>query len=50
MVDHLKNIRKFDFQIDRYDNDPFFKNPLVKLRMNKRKKRDKNQTKIVSIR
>lgn len=50
MVEQLKNMRKFDFQLDRYDNDPFLKNPLMKLRINKtkRKKRDKNQAKLVS--
>lgn len=48
MVDHLKNMRKFDFPIDRYDNDPYLKHPLLKMNKTKRKKRDKNQAKLVS--
>lgn len=51
MVEHLKNIRKFDFPLDRFDNDPYLKNPLMKLRINttKRKKQSKRRKKVVSI-
>lgn len=53
MFEQMKNIRKYDFPLDRYDNDPFLKNPLLKYRQNrikaKRLKRnDKQQTKFVS--
>lgn len=49
MFDQMKNIRKFDFPLDRYDNDPFKKNPLMKMRKkaSKRMQCDKNR-KIVS--
>lgn len=48
MVDHFKNIRKFNFPLDRYDNDPFLKNPLMKLRINTAKRmKFKRRTKIV---
>lgn len=50
----MKNIRKFDFPLDRYDNDPFLKNPILKYRQNKTKARrtkrnDKQPAKIVSV-
>lgn len=53
MFDQMKNIRKFDFPLDRYDNDPFLKNPLLKYRQNKNKakrikRNDKQQAKLVS--
>lgn len=53
MFDSMKNIRKFDFPLDRYDNDPFLKNPLLKHRLNKTKAKrpkgkDKQQAKLVS--
>lgn len=49
MAEHLKNMRKFDFPLDRYDNDPFLKNPLLKLRVNttKRLKYYKRKKKLV---
>lgn len=51
MVDHFKNIRKFDFPLNRYDNDPFLKNPLMKFRIKttKRTKHKRGKTKIVSM-
>lgn len=53
MFEQMKNIRKFDFPLDRYDNDPFLKNPLLKYRRNKTKakrlkRNDKQQAKLVS--
>lgn len=50
MFAQMKNIQKFDFPLDRYDNDPFLNNPLMKYRINKskRKKRDKQQKILVS--
>lgn len=39
MAEHLKNMRKFDFKIDQYDNDPYSKNPLLKFRISKIKRR-----------
>lgn len=49
MFDQMKNIRKFDFPLDRYENDPFLQNPLLKFRKAKRMKRnDKQQIKVVS--
>lgn len=49
MFDQMKNIQKFDFPLDRYDNDSFLKNPLMKMRKktSKRMQRDKNR-KLVS--
>lgn len=51
MFEQMKNIRKFDFPLDRYDNDPFLKNPLLKYRQskNKAKRNDKQQAKLVSL-
>lgn len=52
MFEQMKNIRKFDFPLDRYDNDPFLKNPLLKYRQNKnrakRLKRNDKQRALVS--
>lgn len=52
MVEHLKNIRKFDFPLDRFDNDPYLKNPQLKWRTNaktKRKKGEGRRKKVVSL-
>lgn len=51
MVEQLKNIRKFDFPLDRFDNDPYLKNPHLKWRINsiKRKKCDRRRKKVVSM-
>lgn len=54
MFEQMKNIRKFDFPLDRYDNDPFLKNPLLKYRQSKNKakrtkRNDKQQAKLVSL-
>lgn len=54
MFEKMKNVRKFDFPLDRFDDDPFLKNPLLKYRQNKNKakrlkRNDKQQAKLVSV-
>lgn len=55
MFENMKNIRKFDFPLDRFDDDPFLKNPLLlKYRQNKNrakrlKRNDKQQAILVSV-
>lgn len=50
MVEQLKNIRKFDFPLDMFDNEQYLKHPLMKLRINtsKRNKQNRRPKKVVS--
>lgn len=43
MFEHLKNIRKYDFRLDQYDNEPFSRNPLLKLRSSKVKRKKSSE-------
>lgn len=51
MVDHLKKMRKCEYQLDRYDNETFSKNPILKYRATstKRLKRERRSKKVVSM-
>lgn len=51
MVDNLKKMRKFEYQLDRYDNETFSKNPILKYQSSstKRLKRERRSKKVVSM-